>query len=269
LLLKGQNLGTREVEFDYLSNFNWGDNEEEKEIISYIEKLYFYFFNKKDISNIKKMDIDQSGKIIIRPGMVNHRCSCDLNTLKYISKYGVLASEWFGILEDENEGRFCAFVSKTKNENYPYRGDLAEDNKSRLNIGKNILLFFDETNPIMKELLHLDYFEYEKNKNENKENLKNIYSKEEIEMFDKLIEPLSPAGKNMRKNYEYKTNYWSAIPGGIPPYLINGICIKNNELNDETITEISKLFPNATIFKANLDIVRYPYCETLENNKIK
>ena len=48
-----------------------------------------------------------------------------------------------------------------KGNNYPYHGDLAEDDKSRLNIGENIILFFDEENPIMEYLLHLDYFEFE------------------------------------------------------------------------------------------------------------
>lgn len=32
-------------------------------------------------------------------------------------------------------------------------------------------------------------------------------------------------------------------------FLINDVCIKNNQLSDETIDEISKLFPNATFLK--------------------
>ena len=58
---------------------------------------------------------------------------------------------------------------------------------------------------------------------------------------------------------EFKTNYWSAIPGGIPPFLINGICIKRNKYSDEELDELSKLYPNAVIFNSRKEVVRYPY----------
>ena len=265
--IKGANLGEQEAEFNKLSNFNWTENEELRNCIKYIEYMYYSMLDKKNITTVKPFSVDENGKVIIKAGMVNHRCSTDFDTLRFISEYGVLASEWFGILESEREACFCTFVSRIKNENYPYKGDLAEDNHSRLNIGKNIILFFDESNPIMQYLLRMDYFEYEKMKNDNKDNLHSLYTEEEIELFDKLIEPLSPAGKDMRKDYDFKTNYWSAIPGGIPAFLINGICVKNNEFTEAEISEISRLFPNATIFRGNLEILRYPYYELSEEQK--
>lgn len=266
--IKGANLGVQEVEFNKLTNFEWTKNADVQKLISYIENIYCSILQKKDISTIQTFPVDENGKVIIKPGMINHKCANDFEILNFISKYGVLASEWFGILESEREGCFCTFVSRLKSEDYPYKGDLAEDNYSRLNIGKNIILFFDATNPIMQYLLHLDFFEYEKIKNSGKDKLHELYTKEEIEMFDKLIEPLSPAGLDMRKEYEFKTNYWSAIPGGIPSFLINGICIKNNAFTEATLDEVSKLFPNATIFNGNLDVVRYEYYKTVNSNEI-
>ena len=146
-----------------------------------------------------------------------------------------------------------------KDDEYQYRGDLAEDNYSRLNIGRGVLLFFDDTNPIMQYLLHLDYFEFEHIKETSPESIHQIYTKEEIDLLENLIEPLSPSGRNMRSKHTSKTNYWSAIPGGIPPFLINGICIKKNKYSDEELDELSKLYPNAVIFNNEKKVVRYPY----------
>lgn len=107
------------------------------------------------------MIIDDNGIVDIPKNALNHRCSNSMDSIREISRYGLLASEWFGELESEREWCFCTFISRMKGNNYPYHGDLAEDDKSRLNIGENIILFFDEENPIMEYLLHLDYFEFE------------------------------------------------------------------------------------------------------------
>ena len=62
------------------------------------------------------------------------------------------------VLESELEGRFCVFISRMKDDNYPYKGDLAEDNRSRLNVGRNVLLFFDDQNPVMKKIITFRLF---------------------------------------------------------------------------------------------------------------
>lgn len=258
MLVKGANLGKVDVEFNLLSNFDWNADKEEKEIILYLENLYKSLENKKDMYLVNEFPV-RDGKVIIKPGMINHRCSNDLDVLGYISKYGVLASEWFGILESEREACFCAFVSRLKNSDYKLKGDLAEDNYSRLNVGKDVLLFFDELNPVMKYLLHLDFFEYEKIKKDNKDKIPLLYTEKEIQIFDRLIEPISPGGKDMRQDFDYKTNYWSAIPAGIPSFLINGICVKNNNYSLDEIEEISKMFPNAVLFNSNLSVLCYSY----------
>ena len=254
--LKGANLGEKEVSFGNLSSYDWNNLQDKKELIKYLENLYYNLLNKNNDYEISYFPT-KDGKAIIFPFMINHKCSSSIDALTNISKYGVLASEWFGILESEEEGRFCSFISRMKKDDYKYKGDIGEDNQSRLNIGSNVILFFDENNPVMKYLLHLDYFEYEHIKQTNKENIVNLYTKEEIELFDKLIEPLSPGGKNMRKDYDYKTNYWSSIPGGIPSFLINGICTKKNNYSEEELDMISDLFPNATVFNNTLDVLRY------------
>ena len=61
----------------------------------------------------------------------------------------------------------------------------------------------------------------------------------------------------MRTDYDFKTNYWSAIPGGIPSEFVNGVCIKNNKYTDEELDEISSLFPNAVIFDSTKKVIKY------------
>lgn len=265
--ISGANLEETEVQYSGLSNIKWTDNLEIQRIILNLEKLYYQLLSRKEEQRIQSFPIDGNGKVIIKPGMVNHRCSNELEKLNFISQYGILASEWFGVLESEREACFCSFVSRMKGKDYLQKGDFSEDDYSRLNIGKNIVLFFDDTNPIMQYLLHLDYFEYEYIKKSNPSEIDKLYTKEEIDLFEKLIEPLSPGGKDMRRDFDFKTNYWSAIPGGIPPFLINGICIKKNDYTEEQLDEINKMFPNAIIFKNDLDIVRYPIIENVKKIK--
>ena len=69
----------------------------------------------------------------------------------------------------------------------------------------------------------------------------------------------------MRKSYDFKTNYWSAIPGGIPSKLVNGICVKNNNYSESELDIISNLFPQAVIFDSCKKVLRYPL-ESKSNN---
>lgn len=235
-------------------------------IIKKLEILYLSIKEQASKQNIKPMIIDENCNVILKKGAVNHRCSKSLENLRAISNFGILASEWFGELESEREGCFCTFVSRMKGDNYPYRGDLGEDDRSRLNIGKNVILFFDDTNPLMEYLLHLDYFEFEHQK-QNNPDYTSIYTPNELELLEGLIEPISPAGKDMRKSFEFKTNYWSAIPGGIPSELVNGVCIKNNDYSEEELDEISALFQNAVIFDSSKKVLRYPYVSSQYKDK--
>lgn len=51
---------------------------------------------------------------------------------------------------------------------------------------------------------------------------------------------------------------WSAIPGGIPSSLVNGICTKSENYDSEYIESVANLFPNATIFNGSLEILHLP-----------
>ncbi len=252
MIIRGANLEPTEVNFANLSEKKWFDDEEQNRLVKYVEDTYYNLESQVGEVNEFPRDGDH---VLLLPGMLNHRCAPFFENLESLSTHGVLASEWFGVLESELEGRFCVFLSRTKGEDYPYKGDLAEDNWSRLNIDKDILLFFDDQNPVMKKLLHLDYFEYEGIKNNDPSKIPEIYTSDEIELFDKLIEPLSPYGTDMRVDYDGIYNYWSAIVGGIPSSLVNGVCIKTNNFSDEENKRLSDLFPNATIFNNNLEIV--------------
>ena len=117
----------------------------------------------------------------------------------------------------------------------------------------------------MKYLIHLDYFEFEHQKQVNP-NYSLLYTSDELEILEKLIEPISPAGKGMRKSYDFKTNYWSAIPGGIPSNLINGICVKNNNYSEAELDEINAMFPNAIIFDSEKKILRYQLMSNQKND---
>ena len=125
-------------------------------------------------------------------------------------------------------------------------------------MSNDLVLFFDSTNPVMEQLLHLDYFEYEKVKQKTPEKLTEIYTSDEIELFEQIIEPFSPGGRNYHTKDMLPYCDWSAIPGGIPSTLVNGICTKTKSYDKEYIEEVSKLFPNATIFNGELEIIYEP-----------
>ena len=258
MIIQGANLGRVEAEYKKLSDYDWTNNPKLTEIIKKLELIYLSIEENLKTQTINPMDVDNDGNVIIPMHAINHRCSNSLESLKEISKHGLLASEWFGVLESENEGCFCTFVSRMKGDSYPHHGDLAEDDRSRLNIGANVILFFDDKNPLMQYLVHLDYFEFEHQKQKNP-NYISLYTSDELKILEELIEPLSPAGRDMRKSYDSKTNYWSAIPGGIPAKLINGICVKNNNYSEDELDEISTMFPNAIIFDSSKKILRYPF----------
>lgn len=255
MILKGANIDDTNVEYKGLSDYQLIDNPELKPIIRNLELFYYSILKEALNSNISPFPINDN-KVTIIPGMLNHRCTNDIENIRSISQNGILATEWFGKLESEGEGRYCAFVDRIKDPSFVGAGS----NINRLTAPSDeIVLFFDD-NDIMKKLIHLDYFEYEKIKKEDPSRIKELYTDKEIELFDKLIEPLSPYGVKYHDESKKQKQfyYWSAIPGGIPSILVNGICIKNKEYSEEYIKELSRLFPNATIFNGKLDIIYRP-----------
>ena len=253
--IKGANLGEMDVELASLSSHILVDDSL-LPIIQYLENMYYNLVEQSKTSEIHEFPC-KDGKVCIMPGMINHSCSNNPDILKAIAQYGVLASEWFGVLESEKEGRFCTFIDRIKPDDYRDTWDNYRRFKSP---GNNVLLFFDMENELMQSLLHLDYFEYEKLKSETPDKISEMYSPEEIALFEKLIEPLSPAGRSFHSPSKSQSRfyYWSAIPGGIPAALVNGVCLRNNQYDEEYIKMITGLFPNATIFDGDLNIIYKP-----------
>lgn len=266
MIIEGGNL-CEEGELKLLSE-HWNmESEEQQKLICVIEKMYMKFKEDAKKTPIKPMNL-KDGLVEIKGGMLNHQCTNNIELLESIAKEGILASEWFGIMESEMEGTFCAFLSRMNTEEqdkYPLMFS-QHRNSGRLNgYNSSILLFFDESNPTIKDLIHMDYFEYEKKKTKSPETLKDEYTSEEIAIFDNLIEPYSPAGKDFHLNDNPPFCNWSAIPGGIPSSLVNGICTGRKEYDQEYINTLSKLFPNATIFNDSREILHMPQ---LENESI-
>ena len=150
-------------------------------------------FQKRIVSILegsKDMDINpmkiEDDKVVVEEGVLYHVCPPKMSSLEGISLGGLLCSEWFGVLENEGEARFCAFLSE--------KNDKFDKNES-----KNVVLYFDSDNPLMKTLAQNDYFEYIKRKREIRKNLFDRLSGEEKEAFLKEAEIL------YRKEYSGRT----------------------------------------------------------------
>ena len=186
--IKGANLGEKEVEYKLLSEYSFFSDERQL-VVKKLEQLYLKLQEESEKIDIKPFP-QKNGKAEILQGMINHSCSSSLAVLSTVSQYGILASEWFGQIESEREGVFCCFVDRIHLED---NSDEKRNNSARIlnlrrlkSASNNIVLFFDASNPIMEQLLHLDYFEYEKVKQQRPEKITEIYSKEEIQLFEQI-----------------------------------------------------------------------------------
>jgi hypothetical protein len=249
--IAGANLEEREVDFINLVEYA-EPGTKFYEVMEYLQNFYYDCFDKAENSFVNKFPVE-GDSVVIEPMMINHRCRADIDILREISKRGVLASEWFGIPESEGEARFCTFVDRIKPECYE---GYEKDNFRRFNTNtQEIILFFDQENEIMKKLLSLDFFEYQKIKRDNPEKLDELFTDKEIELLDIILE-FSKASYDFRDKKNRPYYYWSAIPGGIPSSLVNGVCIKLDDYTDEYLDEVGDLFPNATLFSTSFKVLR-------------
>ena len=280
--LTGANLGScQNVSFQSIAESDkFGLTIEQKRILSIWEKIYLRLFEKLQNNEYPVNPIlIKDGKVSISVGHPFHRASASISTLYGISVAGLVASEWYGILESEDEAYFCTFLNTLQEElpdvnndlsieqqfDYSRRQTAAKKNRSNAFRSnpyiKSVTLFFDGNNEIMKFLMSLDFFEYLKIKKEHPEELEKIYDKRVIDLFEKVC-----GAQNMEfsakfhdeKDYERKT--WLAIPMGVPPMLVNGICINTIATPEliERIDEIAEMFPNAVIFNENKEVLHYP-----------
>ena len=284
--VNGNNLTCdEEVSFDLISNYfdleDW-----QIEILDYWQKYYLSIYVQSESDEIKPLDIED-GKVVIKEGQPFHTMPARLASLKNISVGGLLASEWFGILESENEASLCTFLDTIHPEIpekqfglYPNKEEMDYISKWNRSIqnrkaalaseSSRITLYFDMENPIMKTLMSYDFFEYLKVRKNNPEKLDELYPYKLRELYEGLCDA---ENMNFSSKFHNDNNYqrksWLAIPMGIPPFLINGICINskaNSELLDN-LDEISELFPHATIFNENREVLRYPLSHRNVNTK--
>lgn len=253
--LEGRNLNAIEnVNFQPLVNMLLpGSSLEEVESLTSLQEFFYGMYDKLENNPATPMAI-VDGKVTIPEHAVFHRIAKDANieNVKALSIGGIIASEWFDVLESEQEGRFCSFFTCIPNEEDLLKAKSqtwADRRKSYVKLDKEsgLAMFIDINNGNVKELLKNDYFGYEYNKNHGI-NVNEMYPDWVVKLMDIIIEPLSPAGKNMHEDNNLSFCDWLAIPGGVPPQAINGICVNSKNKLKEHIEEISKMFPYATIF---------------------
>ena len=281
--VKGLNMGLIEkTNFNPLTRYEvfvnpfytFEPNDEQRKLISIVQIIYLQAVISSEKSHIAPMVIDENGKVDIKPGKIYRREATGINHLKNISVGGVLASEWFGNLESSQEGAFCTFVSKYSDyKRLPLEAEPSDE---------YIRVYFDETNPLMQQLLSYDFFEYEKRKIELQSEIEDSekiieelrtrykYPRGLINIFNKLIEPVSNDSDFVTRynnRFNCREFYWKAIPGGIPSCLINGICISSNDTLMKKVDELSSYFPNATIFDENRTVILEPQKKRIEYEK--
>ena len=252
--IEGANTTIEDAKLQPLSQM--AGNQVGKKILKFLEKQYIKNVRKCNNLKVNKMEVKEDS-VVIKPGMLNHICSSNIEVLESISKFGILASEWFGKIESEYEGIFCAFADKTYNDE-DFNGKGRRFNKRATNPNEDrVILFFDTENQIAEKILHFDFFKYLRDKQSRPEMLNQLYTKEELAVFQEIIEPYSTGAEFVIRNSSGDKGNWVAIPGGIPSQLINGICI-NERNSKEYIEKISDIFPNATIFDNTRKVLREP-----------
>ena len=259
--ISGMNLDSVDnCHFDSLSEQIKPKSGKELLAIKNLEAFYFNLFSTIEDSDFSIPRIDESyDKVVLDENSYFHILPANMEVLKSISMAGLVASEWFGQLEKEKEACFCTFLNRfnsleenkmTNNRNayYNYLMYVTSDT--------HVWLFFDKRNYYMNELLKLDFFEYQKIRKTKKDKLTSSYPKEIIDIYENLILPMSPSSSDFHDKFS-RTYFWSAIPGGIPPMLINGICIGDDSKLYQELDTIKVLFPNATIFDGKRNILGY------------
>ena len=169
--LHGRNLGVSDtVSFDLITN-HFQCDDETKKVIEFYEKAYFDIYEKLHNGEIEVNSLNvEDGLVNIKPGEVFHVMPSNFENLKNISVAGLVASEWFGLLESEAEAYFCAFVDQLQEEmpRVDY-GRLTEEEEIAqakwIAFQKNhrsafpyytdtISLFFDTDNEVLPDTVH-------------------------------------------------------------------------------------------------------------------
>lgn len=237
------------------------------------KKRYSGMFEKLERIYQKVSDVGEAEPIEISDGYANfadrklllHNVpfTTDMEAYQSRKDLGLLASEWFGVLEKFTECEFCVSTTKTK----------GLEPKPQTKTEKHFTFIIDAESSSLKKLLHLDYFQYVRKK--EKGDLSS-YTTEEIEFLDQLSEwnftkesddtILTNINKSRNsKQVALDHTDWSAIPAGIPSKYIIGIIANGIELGteDEKIaTRLGKMF-NVPVLTSDLEVI---YGETITSN---
>ena len=254
--LNGRNLGRKnDRSFSRLSNLADDSVPEKiKESLEMLDSRYYTLYRKAENGATTPLPVDDNGYVILKPGQLMHNIPPDTSKeyFESISSLGLLASEWFGVPESEGEAKFCTFLGEIiENDESSETPPLIRfsNRKSRRN---SIQLYFDMNNPVFQEIAQYDFFSYKVDKEDGTVGAKH-YPNDLVQIYENLIMPYSPSMLTSNlKNPDFPYHYWKAIPGGIPPQLINGISInaRNNHFS-ELVDTASKCFPSATIFDSD------------------
>lgn len=264
VIINGRNLGVGEnVEFDLLTEHFKGVNEIEilKKIEELYSKVYTLSFNEENAMSLPIVD----DKVDIPEGTYFHVTKPLLSQMKNIGLAGLVASEWFGIIESEREGIFCTFLNtvRSKKNDHPNAKILIMKNECAY-LGKwgECSIFFNKDNPLVQMLIRLDFFEYAHIKKTNPEIISQMFSKDEVDILEFIYKNSNGKSFHDIPNHLLGRDLWHAIPGGIPPMLVSGVCINmtNPKLKElqENIQMINECFPNAVIFDENQNVLAYP-----------
>ena len=95
--IRGGNLDDCESELKAITE--WGYDKDlnvGNEVLQYLQNIFWILREKAKTTEVREF-LHDGDKVCILPGMINHKCSNDIEVLKTISQFGILASEWFGI----------------------------------------------------------------------------------------------------------------------------------------------------------------------------
>ena len=170
--IKGRNLSEVNADFSGLCTVLPVQQKSHSDTLQKFEDVMVDIFETCSDLEIENLQI-KDGKVVIENGALFHVLPLNLESLEGISVGGLLCSEWFGTLESEHEGRFCAFLNAKPN---------AFDTPK---VDNTFTLVFDTNHPLTKKLVQNDYFEYIKRKKDLRKALFDNLSEEEKEDFYK------------------------------------------------------------------------------------
>lgn len=183
--------------------------------------------------------LDKNGKVFLPKGTLIHGTNINPDTLKGISKNGILACEFLGEYED-CETFYCADFHRVVNDSLlsSYDSNFIADGKTPFNKINNQIAFIINPTSKMGGLLYYDLFD---SKFDNNFTVRDILNTSAI--------PREFLGVNR--------GMASAILCGIPSNCISGIVLGDNVLlKKDVVDEIKRLFPKAYLVTRKGIIIR-------------